>query len=95
VRVAVPAGERLEASARTYLLPVAGSLLGAAAADVLAGALHPALAGGNAAGLGGIAGALLGLYFGRKPRRRAAAGASPPPRITRILAAVDSPANRD
>lgn len=95
VRVAVSARAVINASARIYLLPVAGLLLGAGAAQLLAGACISAPAGANAAGFGGIAGAVLGVLLGRRLGRRAAAGTAPLPKITKIVADVDSLSNRD
>ena len=93
VRVAVPARAVIDASARIYLLPIAGLLVGAGAAQVLAGAFISAEAGANAAGFGGIAGAVLGVVLGRRLGRRTANGAAPIPRITRVVAPVDSPSD--
>lgn len=93
VRVAVPARAVVTASARIYLLPVAGLLVGAGAAQFLAGALISASAGANAAGFGGIAGAILGVLLARRLGSRAAA-AAPLPRITRVVTTVDSLSNR-
>ena len=95
VRVAVSARAVINASARIYLLPVAGLLVGAGVAQVLASLLISTPAGANAAGFGGIAGAILGVLIGRSLDRRAAAGGTPLPRITRIDAGIDSPANHD
>ena len=95
VRVSVAASAVINASARVYLVPVAGLLAGAGVAQVLAGAFVSADAAANAAGFGGIAGAILGVLLGRHLGRRAAAGGAPLPRITRIVAGVDSPPNRD
>ena len=61
VRVAVSARAVINASARIYLLPVAGLLVGAGVAQVLAGTFISAQAGANAAGFGGIAGAIPGV----------------------------------
>lgn len=93
VRVAVSARVVINASARIYLLPVAGLLLGAGAAQVLAGAFISAAAGANAAGFGGIAGAFLGVLLGRR-LGRVVSGEAPLPRITRVVANVDSLSNR-
>jgi sigma-E factor negative regulatory protein RseC len=90
VRVAVSARAVLGASARIYLLPVAGLVAGAGAAQVLAAALISAEAGERAAGVGGIAGAILGLLLARRLVKRAAGGGAPLPRITRIVTGVDS-----
>lgn len=94
VRVAVPARAVINASVRIYLLPVAGLLLGAGVAQVLAGTFVSASAGANAAGFGGIAGAILGVLLGRRLGRRAADGGPPLPRITRIVADIDAPSSR-
>jgi len=94
VRVAVSARAVINASARIYLLPVAGLLLGAGVAQVLAGLFISAPAGANAAGFGGIAGAILGVLFGRSMGRRASSGGAPLPRITRIGADIDARSNR-
>jgi sigma-E factor negative regulatory protein RseC len=94
VRVAVAASAVVKASARIYLLPVAGLLVGAGAAQVLAGVFVSAPAAANAAGFGGIAGAILGFLLGRRLERRTAVGAAPLPRVTRVVAAVDSSSNR-
>jgi positive regulator of sigma E activity len=90
VRVAVSARAVISASARIYLLPVAGLLVGAGVAQVLAGTLISAPAGANAAGFGGIAGAVLGVLLGRRLGSRAAAGRMSLPRVTSIVASVDS-----
>jgi len=91
VLVAVSARAVINASARIYLLPVAGLLVGAGVAQLLAGAFISAAAGANAAGLGGIAGAILGVLLGRRMGRQASTGGAPLPRITRIIAGVDVP----
>lgn len=74
----------LRASARVYLLPVAGLLVGAALAQFVAGAFLPPEASGRAAALGGIAGAvgavLLARRLGAGPN---AAGVLP--RISRVI----------
>ncbi len=93
VRVAVSAKAVINASARIYLLPVAGLLAGAGAAQVLVGALISGPAGANAAGFGGIAGAILGVLVARRLGRRTTTGEAPLPRITRVLAGVDSFSN--
>jgi sigma-E factor negative regulatory protein RseC len=90
VRVAMAAGAVISASARIYLLPVAGLLIGAAVAQVLGGAYLPAGAKDAAPGIGGIAGAIVSVLLGRR-LGRARAGAAPLPRITRVVAGVDSP----
>ena len=90
VLVAVSAGAVLTASARIYLMPVIGLLVGAGAAQVLADAIISAQAAANATGFGGIAGAILGVLLGRRLGKRAAHGEAPLPKITRILADVDS-----
>lgn len=94
VRVAVSAGSALGASARGCLLPVAGLLLGAGLAEWFVESLVPVQTVGNAAGLGGIAGALLGWLLSRRPARRLASAAAAFPRITRVDADVDSPSGR-
>jgi len=94
VRVAVSARAVINASARIYLLPVAGLLIGAGVAQVLAGTFFSAPAGANAAGFGGIAGAILGVLLGRRMGRRASSGGAPLPRITRIVADIDALSNR-
>jgi positive regulator of sigma E activity len=75
----------INASARIYLLPVFGLLVGAGVAQVLAGTFISAPAGANAAGFGGIAGAILGVLLARRVGRQATLGAAPLPRITRIV----------
>jgi len=90
VRVAVSARAVVGASARIYLLPVGGLLVGAAAAQVFASAFISARAGDTAAGLGGIAGAVAAALLGRRLGKRAGAGDEPLPRITRIVAGVDA-----
>jgi len=94
VRVAVSARAVINASARIYLLPVAGLLAGAGVAQVLAGLFISAPAGANAAGFGGIAGAILGVLLARRRGRRAEVGAAPLPRIIRIVADIDGHSNR-
>jgi hypothetical protein len=76
----------LAASARIYLLPVAGLLAGAGLAQLAATALLSPAAGGNAAGMGGIAGALLAVLLGRNLANRAGAQGPPLPRIVAIVA---------
>ena len=78
----------LGASARIYLLPVAGLLAGAALAQVAATALISPAAGGNAAGIGGIAGAVLAVLLGSRLASRRGAQAPALPRIAAIV--VDS-----
>lgn len=94
VRVAVSARAVIGASARIYLLPVAGLLAGAAVAQVSTSALISASAGDTAAGLGGIAGAVAAVLLGRRLGKRPRAGDAPLPRITSIVAGVDSPPRR-
>lgn len=94
VRVAVSARAVVNASAMIYLLPVVGLLIGAGVAQFLAGVLISGPAGGNAAGFGGIAGAILGVLLARRRGSRATAGAAPLPRIARVIADVDSLPNR-
>lgn len=84
VLVAVSARAVINASARIYLLPVAGLLFGAGVAQLCAGTFISVPAGANAAGFGGIAGAVLGVLLGRRMGRKAAAGGAPLPRIIRI-----------
>jgi hypothetical protein len=78
----------LGASARIYLLPVAGLLAGAGIAQLAAAALFSPAAGGNAAGIGGIAGAVLAVLVGRRLASRRGAGAQALPRVAGILAAA-------
>jgi len=85
VRVAVPARAVLGASARIYLLPVAGLLAGAGLAQLLATALISPAAGGNAAGIGGIAGVVLAVLLGRRLASRARSGAPALPRVVAVL----------
>lgn len=66
VRVAVPTGVVLRASARVYLVPVAGLVVGAALAQWAAGMLLSAEAAGRAAGIGGIVGAAAGFWLARR-----------------------------
>ncbi len=94
VRVAVSVRSAIGSSAKAYLLPVAGLLTGAGVAEVLVANFMPSLAGGNAAGLGGIAGAILGLLLSRRPVRRPPAGTAALPRIIRIDGDVDAPSAR-
>ncbi len=90
VRVAVSTRAAISAAARVYLLPVVGLLIGAGVAQVLAGTFVPAPAGAGAAGLGGIAGAILGVVLGRRMGCRASSDGAPVPRITRIVADIDA-----
>jgi len=94
VQVAVSVRAVISASARSYLLPLVGLLVGAGVAQVLAGTFLSAHAGAAAAGFGGIAGAILGVLLGRRSGRRASFGEVPLPRITRIVADIDSLSNR-
>ena len=94
VRVAVSARAVINASARIYLLPVAGLLVGAGLAQMLAGTFISAPAGASVAGFGGIAGAILGVFLARRWGRRTALGGAPLPRITRIVTDIDPPSNR-
>lgn len=91
VRVAVSGRSALGAPARGCLLPLVGALLGAGLAELFVAAVVPSQAGGNAAGLGGAAGAILGWLLGRRPARPPAPGAAAFPRITRVDAGVDAP----
>ena len=90
VRVAVSARAVISASARIYLLPVAGLIVGAGLAQIVAGAFLAAPAAAKAAGFGGIAGAIFGVLLGRRLRTIAAKAGDPLPRITSILTGVDS-----
>lgn len=85
MRVAVSARAVLGVSARIYLLPVAGLLTGAGLAQLAATALIPPAAGGNAAGIGGIAGTVLAVLLGRRLARRQGSGAGAQPRIVAVL----------
>jgi positive regulator of sigma E activity len=86
VRVAVSATSALGASARTYLMPVAGLLAGAGVAEIAATVLIPAAAGGgNAAGIGGIAGAVLAVLFARRLANRPGGHAAGLPSIVAIV----------
>jgi positive regulator of sigma E activity len=75
----------MRASALVYLLPIAGLLAGAGLAQLVATALFSPEAGGNAAGFGGIAGAVL------LARRLAKRSRSPHGSLARITRIVDSP----
>jgi len=66
-------------------------LAGAAFAQLLATALFPPQAGGRAAGIGGIAGAALGVLLSRRLANRRASPAGPLARITRIVVETASP----
>lgn len=92
MRVSVSAKAVLGASARIYLLPVAGLLAGAGLAQLGATALISPGAGGNAAGIGGIAGAVLAVLLGRRLAGRAGAGATALPRIVAVLPETSSEA---
>jgi sigma-E factor negative regulatory protein RseC len=94
VRVAVSARAVIGASARIYLLPVAGLLTGAAAAQLIASTLISAPAGDTAAGIGGIAGAVGAVLLGRRLANRPSAGEAPLPSIVRVVAGVDSTPRR-
>ena len=83
--MAVAARAVLGASARIYLLPVGGLLAGAAVAQFVATALLSPDAGGNAAGIGGIAGAVLAVLLGRRLANRPGAGAAAAPRIVGVV----------
>lgn len=85
MRVAVSAKAVLGASARIYLLPVAGLLAGAGLAQLIVTALISPEAGGNAAGIGGIAGTVLAVLLGRRLARRQRAGAPAQPRVVDVL----------
>lgn len=85
MRVAVPAGAVVKASAAAYLLPVAGLLAGAGLAQVLASALLSPEAGGIAAGFGGIAGAVFAVLLARRLANRPGSRHVPLARITRIV----------
>lgn len=91
VLVAVSARAALTASASKYLFPFVGLLVGAGAAQLLAGAIISAQAGEGAAGFGGIAGAILGVLLGRRLERSATAGAASLPRVTRVVAKTGAP----
>jgi len=69
---------------------VAGLLAGAGIAQLAAEALFFPAARGNAAGIGGIAGAVLAVLLGRRLASRRGAGAPALPRVAGILA--DAPA---
>ncbi len=90
VRVAISARAVLSASAKIYLLPVAGLLAGAGLAQLFAEAFLSAPVGANAAGVGGIVGAVLGVLLGRRLTRRTAVVATPLPKIVRIVPEVGS-----
>ena len=85
VRVAVSAAAVVRASALIYLLPIAGLLVGAALAQVTAAALFSEETAGNAAGIGGIAGAILTALLARRLGKRPGVGKAAQPRVTRIL----------
>ena len=85
MQVAVSAKTVLGSSARIYLLPVAGLLAGAGFAQLAATALISPTAGGNAAGIGGIAGTVLAVLLGRRIARRQGPGARALPRVVAVL----------
>lgn len=94
VRVAVPARAVISASMRTYLLPIGGLLIGAALAQVTVTALISQPAGANAAGLGGLAGAVLAVLLARRLGKPGRAAATALPQITRIVSGegfIDAP----
>ena len=80
-----PAAAVVRASALIYLLPIAGLLVGAALAQVTAAALFSEETAGNAAGIGGIAGAILTALLARRLGKRPGVGKAAQPRVTRIL----------
>lgn len=95
VRVAVSARAVIHASAIIYLLPVVGLLVGAGGVQVLAAEFMSAAAGANAAGFGGIAGAIIGVLLGRHLGRRVTVSAVPLPQITGIVATIDAHSKHD
>jgi positive regulator of sigma E activity len=93
VRVSVSARSVLGASARIYLLPVVGLLAGAGLSQLAATALISPAAGGNAAGIGGIAGAVAAVLIGRRLANRPGAAGPELPRVVDVLpgSAADDP----
>ncbi len=85
VTIAIPSGTLLKAAFRVYMLPVAGILAGAGAAQVAVQALGGAEGAGGAAGLGGLAGAALVIAAQRVLGRRKAKDTTLRPRIIRVL----------
>ena len=80
--IAVASGAVLRATALIYVTPILGLLLLAAAAQIVVGALAPAVAD-RAAGVGGIVGAALGVLAARRLARRPGA-AQPAVRVERV-----------
>jgi len=85
VRVAVSVRSVISASARNWLLPLVGLLSGAAMTQLVAGAFFSPLAGNNAAGIGGIVGAVCAMLAARRLGRRTGNGAATLPAITRVF----------
>lgn len=95
VRVAVAARAVIGASVRIYLFPVAGLLAGAGLAQVLAGALVSPEAGANAAGLGGIVGAVVAVLISRRVCNRPGRVSAALPTVERILPGAGEPPRAD
>jgi sigma-E factor negative regulatory protein RseC len=84
VVMAVPSGALLRASFRVYILPVAGLLAGAGAAQLAVGRIAGPEAAGMAAGIGGLAGAVLSVMALRLAGRGGDRGEGLRPRILRL-----------
>lgn len=66
MRVAVPAARKIGPAVRRYLVPAAGLVAGAGLAQIAASALISPDAADTAAGVGGIAGALVAALAARR-----------------------------
>ena len=84
VVMAVPSGALLRASFRVYILPVVGLLAGAGAAQLVVGRIAGAEAAGMAAGIGGLAGAILSVALLRLTGKGGDRGEGLRPRILRL-----------
>ncbi len=84
VVMAVPSGVLLRASFRVYILPVVGLLAGAGVTQLVVGRIAGPEAAGMAAGIGGLAGAILAVTVLRFAGKGGDGGGELRPRILRL-----------
>lgn len=85
VVITVPSADFLRAAFQVYMVPVLGILAGAAAGQLLGGRFGDPGPAGSAAGIGGLAGAILSIAAVRLWRRANPAVGGLRPRVAKIL----------
>lgn len=85
VVISIPSADFLKAAFQVYMVPVIGILAGAAAGQFAGGGIFGAEAAGSAAGVGGLVGAVLSIFFVRLWRSRNPEAGALRPRVEKIL----------